>query len=170
MQKPLLILDLNGILIYRLSYKGRIPGAVKLGNFSVWKRPFTEEFFDMIFKKYTIGVWSSANKKNMDLLLNFVFGDRRKDIYFEMNQTSCVTIPNPDEPERPFFIKDLKNVWDLFGIWSMQNTLILDDSLSKVKCNPVGTFYCPDSWTYLDTEDNELSTNGEIYKFLNERL
>lgn len=147
-QKPLLILDINKLLVFRAyapKLKEEFPECVSLvkdatmlGNNWTWLRPDMEEFLDFIFTRFTVAVWSSAWSKNVDLLCDFIFGIRRSELLFEWDQTKCTKIsphPDPKEVTKPLFAKDLQRVWKEYPDYHAGNTLILDDCPYKMHLN-----------------------------------
>jgi len=96
--KPLLILDLNKVLIYRAyaedwlsSAKPPPPaGATLEGKFYTWRRGRLDEFIEAILADYTVAVWSSARRENVNLLCTLVFKKRRGELLFEWDQVSRV--------------------------------------------------------------------------------
>jgi TFIIF-interacting CTD phosphatase-like protein len=49
-------------------------------KFFVWKRPHVDAFVEYLLENFEVGVWSSAMKHNVDKLIDFVFGTRRKEV------------------------------------------------------------------------------------------
>ena len=84
-------------------------------------------------------MWSSAWKKNVNLLCDFIFGERRRELVFEWDQAHCVCVdphPDPRKKGRSLFRKDLKYVWEMFTDYGPHNTLIIDDCRFKMSENP----------------------------------
>jgi hypothetical protein len=67
--KPLLILDLNGVLGEREPYDINSPGALRKFR----RRPWCDEFLQLMSQYYEIAVWSCANGKNITISLNGAF-------------------------------------------------------------------------------------------------
>ena len=150
--KPLLILDLNNVLVYR-EYQDAlapeqaavIPSAVLIGKRLTWKRPHVDEFLEYIFSKFNVAVWSSAMQFNVDLQCEFVFGDKRKQLVFEWDQSKCLVEPRPGAP-KPLFIKPLQKIWSAFPQFSAEDTIIVDDSMEKMKVNPSKCVLLTEKW------------------------
>lgn len=160
MQKPLIIFDLNGIFIDRKYEKpsaDNIPdGAQQLGNFLVWKRPGLTEFLDRVFQVADVGVWSSVNKWNADLISKHAFGDYHEKLVFVFDQSLCVPLPG-DNPHKPIFLKNLSSIWEKFPQYNASNTLIIDDSDAKMVNNPQQCYYNPGTWKHeIDPQWDEL--------------
>ncbi|MQL69114.1 hypothetical protein Taro_001412 [Colocasia esculenta] len=82
-KKKLLILDLNGLLVDVLyeRHPFRRP-PIRVSGKSVYKRPFCERFLDFCFERFNVGVWSSRQRKNIDVVVNFLFGEKRSRLLF----------------------------------------------------------------------------------------
>ena len=178
-KRPLLILDINKVLAFRnfiyddkmiLSEEDR-ESATVLGSHYGWKRPHLEYFLDYVFDKFEVAVWSSANPKNVDLLCNFIFGDR--ELLFVWNQEHCEKIvphPNPNE-SKPLFRKDLVRVWNTFRAFDETNTLIFDDCPYKMTDNPAMNVIFPKPWSYLkQNSDQDMYLRFDAIVELNLRL
>jgi len=178
--KPLLILDMNKLLVCRAfeptlkeefpSYLPYIKHATLLGQHYTWRRPYLAPFIEYALEHYDVAVWSSAQRKNVKKLCEFVFTpEQRSNLVFEWNQTQCNTVdPHPDPTEtKPLFEKPLHRVWKEFPQYDKTNTLIFDDSPLKMRTNPPKCVYQPTSWIVSDTHDDELSPGGgTIFKKL----
>ncbi|KAH0640942.1 hypothetical protein KY285_037528 [Solanum tuberosum] len=83
-KKKLLVLNLGGLLVHRVHRQNRFsvqtykPDLV-CGNFTVFKRPFCDQFLKFCLERFEVGIWSSAMESNMDAILdNIMVGLRRK--------------------------------------------------------------------------------------------
>lgn len=173
--KKLLILDLNNLLIYR-TYTKKFPvevfdhvhNATTIGNHYTWKRPQLDEFLKFCFKNFEVAVWSSARKRNVDRLCEFIFDPKsRSKLFFEWNQSHCnAKTPHPIKTKNcPLFEKQLKTVWKAYPQYNESNTVILDDSYLKMKCNEdfedcVGI---SESWT--PWKEGKIETLEHIIKY-----
>lgn len=158
--KPLLILDLNKVLAFRgfiyndkmvLSREQRVEATV-VGNHYAWKRPHLDSFLDHVFENYTVAVWSSANRKNVELLCDFIFGTYRDQLLFVWCQDECEKItphPDPEESSPALYRKDLVRVWNTFQEFHETNTIIVDDCPFKMAENPPLNVIFPRPWSYL---------------------
>lgn len=177
-ERDLVIFDLNGIFIERKYEKDRnvkIEGATRSGNFLVWIRPDTKEFLDWCFKYFDVAVWSSVKRYNIDSMLDLIFGDRVDDLKFIWDQSHCQEIkPTAEEIEKSdkylksVFLKNLKDVWEMFPQYDESNTLLIDDSDEKSVNNPEHCHYNPGTWDKLD--ENDILMNGHIYGTLYMRV
>lgn len=167
-EKKLLVLDLNGLLVDRAFANGQSypDGAVQLGQLFVWKRPFADEFVDFVLSTFDVAVWSSALRRNVNKLVDFVFGTRRSELIFEYDQTRCRPVPHPTATNKPLWKKPLEVVWQQFPQYR-HRTLLVDDTPLKGADNPDGTMFCPPAWTH-DCTDEAINNalNGDIRAYL----
>jgi len=170
--KPLIILDLNNVLIDRLydadrSHDVDHPQATRVGNFLVWTRPHLQSFLDFLFESFDVAVWSSVKAWNIESLLPLVLGDHQSELKFVWSQDQCQSVDNPDpEAKAPLFLKNLSEVWNAFPQYDESNTLIIDDSLDKLQHNPDQCCWIPDKWSRDMTEDRQLSDSGSFRQVL----
>lgn len=174
----LLVLDLNGLLVHR-EYKQEAPhplpdGHVSVGRFYMWRRKGLDEFLNFLFDHFDVLVWSSAMRKNVELIIEKAFGEQRvKKLIDIFDQENCIAIkphPDPKETRKPLFLKPLERVWKKHPQYNERNTLLVDDSHLKARENPPNTLFCPKAWSaYDDFDDAGLCKGGEVRDFL-ERL
>uniref|UniRef100_A0A6N2MN61 Mitochondrial import inner membrane translocase subunit TIM50 n=1 Tax=Salix viminalis TaxID=40686 RepID=A0A6N2MN61_SALVM len=182
--KKLLILDVNGLLadIANLVVSGKSGEhcCIKLGCISrIFQKPFCDDFLRFCFQKFDVGVWTSRTKRNMNPLIDFLFGDSRHKLLFCWDQSHCTDtgFTTVENTSKPMFLKELKKIWEYLestphlnkGEYNESNTLLLDDSPYKALCNPVHTAIFPQSYRYRDGADSSLGPNGDLRLYL-ERL
>ncbi|XP_050122656.1 uncharacterized protein LOC126600149 [Malus sylvestris] len=87
-RKKLVIFSLNGFIVHRVSIhnktkipRNRTPDGT-YGSYLVFKRPFCEEFMQFCFERFEVGIWSSAQEKNVDGVLDCIMGKLRKRLAF----------------------------------------------------------------------------------------
>ncbi|KAJ6293855.1 hypothetical protein OIU76_022009 [Salix suchowensis] len=165
--KKLLILDVNGLLVDIVSYVSvGYQANIEVFGKSVFKRPFCDDFLRFCFQKFDVGVWSSRTKRNLNPLIDFLFGDSRHKLLFCWDQSHCTDtgFTTVENTSKPMFLKELKKLWEYLesiphlnkGEYDESNTLLLDDSPYKALCNPVHTAIFPQSYRYRDGEDSSL--------------
>lgn len=95
---------MNNVLVHRVfKFTDEQPDTIPfhtsdtlLGTkFYTWKR-------ERMFDKYTVAVWSSAQGQNVEDLVDFVFGEKKKDLLFVWDQSLV-----PTENLKPIFYKNL---------------------------------------------------------------
>ncbi|KAJ3189244.1 hypothetical protein HDU85_002869 [Gaertneriomyces sp. JEL0708] len=155
-KKILLILDLNGTLLERVTPKHRpaananprcppVPDFV-LARAHAYFRPYLDAFLEGIFKHYAVAAWTSANPKNAQPMTQAIFGHYTPQLAFGWDRTHCSDVRNSfrDHSCR----KDLYNVWhdpvvNREGIWNEKNTILIDDTAAKAAYTPDNGLHLP---------------------------
>ena len=184
-KKKLLVLDLNGLLIYRARVKScpqkRYVGESKLqGNFRHYERSHMRSFLHYCFEAFTVAVWSSARVYNMRAMLDMYFSNEQKQrLHFAWGQDHCIDSGERDvsNPNKPLFLKDLHSIWcEPSGIgngFGPENTLLLDDSVYKARYTPDNAIH-PVEWIprrreeEREDDDDVLAETGPLRQFLDE--
>jgi len=157
-RRPLLVLELNGLLIHRVfehkAAKGprlcRAPDD-KVGAFQVWDRPHLRPFVAFCLERFEVAVFSSAKMHNVRGLVKHVFGpDFEARLAFVWDQDRCEVAAerHPDNPHKPVFLKCLAAVeceWP--GRFGPDGVLLVDDDAYKARKNPPHTAIHPPAWT-----------------------
>ena len=135
--RPLLLLDITGVLCHKVD-KGK--GIIKVNSYDVNPRPGHVEFLQTAFKEFEVGFFSSTTKTNADPIL--------KALLTKEQYKACIlfwyrdrTRFDPEVGDNDF--ATIKVLDDLFANpianrekkWNKTNTLIVDDSPSKVRFN-----------------------------------
>jgi hypothetical protein len=94
-EKKLRVLDMSGFLVEKFHQAEKLvekleklprikpPPNGKAGkNQFVYKRPFCNQFIEFCFQNFAVGVWSYAQKQNVDKLVDFIFGDLKEKLIF----------------------------------------------------------------------------------------
>jgi hypothetical protein len=132
--RPLLvILDLNGTLLYR---KQR-------GGSSFQARPFVNEFLQYLFKFHHVMVWSSAQPRNVQRMRSQLIGQQDKDKLIAVWSRDDLRLPKHAYKEKVQVYKQLSWVWSNKSIqakspatWSQADTVLIDDSVEKAASEP----------------------------------
>ncbi|KAK9073264.1 hypothetical protein SSX86_007588 [Deinandra increscens subsp. villosa] len=179
-RKKLLVLDINGLLVDIVAgpdeaYK---PDTI-IGSKAVFKRPFCDEFLKFCFERFSVGVWTSRTRRNIERVLQFLSIDIEHQLLFCWDQSHCTDtgFNTVDNSDKPLVLKELKKLWEKQdpnlpwhkGVYNESNTIFLDDSPYKALRNPPYTAIFPYSYSYRDTQDNGLGPNGDLRNYL-ERL
>lgn len=156
--KPLLILDVNGILCHRVRDR-IIPSSLQSffdnqnldvpANLikEIYRKPIgrvactdiiartdISTFLEYLHEHFTLAVWSSAKRKTVRTLVQMLFPSKiEKELLFLWGQDKCNV--EKDEGHKNMsekvFMKPLSKVWHNFPLWNISNTLIMDDSPDK---------------------------------------
>ena len=145
--KPLLILDLNGILCHRIRKSKESkddespivyrPFDAHVARTPVIARPHLHAFLQhLLASNVCLALWTSAKRKTVhDLLEQLQIPSAS--FLFVWGQDQCLTtidgdaIANDDD-KSPLFQKDLQKVWNRYPLWNHNNTLLMDDSMEKI--------------------------------------
>ncbi|KFY32717.1 hypothetical protein V495_08807 [Pseudogymnoascus sp. VKM F-4514 (FW-929)] len=146
-QHILLVLDLNGTILYR-------PDRRRPSHFL--ERQSTGEFLDYIFARFQVMVWSSARIENVRLMANKLFpGPRRQFLVAEWGRDRMGLTPE-DFVRRVQVYKRLERVWaepsiqgrhplrEAGATWDQSNTILIDDSLEKARSEPFNLVELPE--------------------------
>ena len=118
-QDQLLILDLNGTLCSRIKTK-------------VYVRPHADAFFDFIFKNYTVMVWSSAQARSVNLMCK-IFSPNKPGLVWDRSHLNLSVQEFHRDTET---VKNLEFVWNISDDFNARNTIVLDDTPSKLTHQP----------------------------------
>lgn len=176
-RKKLLVLGLGGLLCYRICYKDRTkvpdrPPDAAYGSYTVYKRPYCEEFIKFCLEKFEVGIWSSAREWYLNSALDCISSGLRSKVLFAWDQNECTNtgISSLEKKEKPIFFKELKKVWDRNWShtdgFSASNTLLIDDTPYKALLNPPYTSVFPTEYKVDNVNDNALGPNGELRLYL----
>ena len=159
--KGLILLDVNGVMCAKYDPREKELECLIINpHYAVVARPGIREFVDELSKTYTLGIYSSTKRHNIIKILKFIFGDGICNAdgipYFQFIADRSYTSLHPDfgvNPDiKPFdTIKKLENIWSspVFNEhrkWGPDNTLIIDDDLSKVVTNPEQTYWVAEKY------------------------
>ncbi|PWN47707.1 HAD-like protein [Violaceomyces palustris] len=151
--KKLIILDLNGTLVYRKT-KNRESGNVAKASAQPIHRPYLSNFLDSRRGEYEVLIWSSAQPRNVDSMVKSILSPHQRSKLLRVWARDTL-IPQRDFNFKKPSIKDLEIVWSALnlstlgetkqiGPWDQSNTLLLDDSLSKAALQPFNHIVVPE--------------------------
>ncbi|ELR10405.1 hypothetical protein VC83_00494 [Pseudogymnoascus destructans] len=144
-QHILLVLDLNGTILYR-------PDRRRPSHFL--ERQSTDSFLNYILSRFQVMVWSSARLENVRLMADKLF-PRRQYLVTEWGRDRMGLTPE-DFVRRVQVYKRLEKVWAEPGIqsrhplqatgatWDQSNTILIDDSLEKARSEPFNLVELPE--------------------------
>jgi len=173
-EKILVILDVDETLIHATDEKLEQNEDFKVFGYSVYKRPFLEEFFEEIKNDFLLAIWSSASDDYVeevakriipeDIKLEFVWG-RSRCTYRRNFQIDEYGYYDDDFRNHYHYIKPLKKV-KRKG-YHLDRILIVDDSPHKSKDNFGNAIY-PRAFTG-DAEDEELKILAKYLQSLKDK-
>ncbi|OMO68224.1 NLI interacting factor [Corchorus olitorius] len=182
-KKKLLILGLGGLLSHRICRKDRTQVQTvhrrpdtAYGSYSVYKRPYCEEFMKFCLERFEVGIWSSAREWYLTNSLDCIMSGLRSKLLFAWDQNECTNtgFSTLEKKEKPIFLKELKKVWEINWSSSFQqraeysasNTLLIDDNPYKALLNPPHTAIFPTEYKAYHANDNSLGPNGDLRLYL----
>ncbi|KAL4578150.1 hypothetical protein LXL04_014269 [Taraxacum kok-saghyz] len=132
---------------------------------SVAKRPHCDEFIRFCLEHFVVAVWSSKVSKNVNDLVNMLFGFLRPNLFFVWHQGQCQNLRHT-KMGKTIYSKPLKKVWLWWQDYSLNNTLLIDDSQEKTSMNPEGNVLCPPTYFYdYNSPDNSLGGCGLLIDY-----
>ena len=138
--KPLIVLDINGILCHRLSpisnlYEHRSYNAV-ISKTPIIPRPNVESFIEYLTNHFCVAIWTSAKQHTARKILGCLIPNKavQNKLLFVWAQDECTKLQTFDDRSRKnkvIFQKYLSKVWTEYPFWDTSNTLMIDDSQEK---------------------------------------
>lgn len=153
----LVILDINGLLC-RKTTEGK--ADLSLGRYGVVVRPGAREFLEFCYQNFDVGIFSSTTYKNASPILDFLLtAEQQKKTKFKWFRDRTSLDPqwgsselsaDPSWDLDEFHDKKIeqystvKKIGDVLSApqinedrkYTLENTLIVDDSLMKMRFNP----------------------------------
>jgi hypothetical protein len=138
------VLDLNGVLIYRGVYVAGRERSVKL-------RPGCSAFLDWLSSQALVSFWTSIADKNISRVVDVVLQGtslKREGVQV-LSQSDCTrsSYVESSNPHKPFFLKNLNVFAKLLGLESVEDVLLVDDSPQKNLLNDVHSAVHPPTWS-----------------------
>lgn len=138
-QPLLLVLDLNGTLLYR-------PDRRK-SHFFI-ERPDTQQFLNYVLAHFRVMIWSSAQPENVELMCNKLFPIESRGRLVAVWGRDRLGLSVADSQRRVQVYKRLERIWNDPEIqaqhplahqgrkWHQGNTVLIDDSVEKSRSEP----------------------------------
>ncbi len=157
--KPLIILDLNGVLCYKIPKDEddviNKDNLISAEYHNIYIRPNVKKFIFWLLKEYSVAIFSSTTYKYVNIILNNIFtNNQRKQLVFLWCRDRCTLDP---EFKNNLTIKKhetIKLLSSVIGnpyinskrIYDLNNTLFLDDSPNKMRYNNKNNYYILESY------------------------
>jgi len=171
-QSLLLVLDLNGTLVYR-----------KTPSINFTPRPFLSNFLDYCMTNHSVFIWSSARPENVNRICGTIFtASQRPHVVSEWGRDT-LELSKREYYEDVQVYKRLDRIWNnetiqvkhpqyaQGGRWSQSNTVLIDDSMYKAAKQPYSHLEIPE---YLgpakskQTGQDKDDVLGQVVAFLEE--
>lgn len=133
---PLVILDLNGVLIHKYHISEDKPTSSlyqreKLNQDIILIRKDLSDFLERLFSKYRIGIYTSTTRKKAEKILDMVLTpSQQEELVFFLSREH--TLKDPDGARDYSTIKSIEYVAIRYHI-PLDQILIVDDDASKIK-------------------------------------
>eukprot|EP01052_Picozoa_sp_SAG31_P018196 SAG31_NODE_1279_length_9036_cov_1.858454_3_plen_234_part_00 len=164
--RPLLVLDVNNVLLCRRPFDRRAaPGA----QFRL--RRHCNEFVQFCFDHFSVAVWSCGRRDTLMAELDTIEAMRelRGRLLFVWSQESSTNLwPRHSEvsAQKPLFLKEISKVWAANPGFGARNSVLMDDHAEKFERNPPGSCIVVPSFCEGDEDDDCLALNGELVGWL----
>ncbi|KAK4148227.1 HAD-like domain-containing protein [Dichotomopilus funicola] len=169
-QPLLVVLDLNGTVIYR---KGHKKGS---GQFSL--RPFAQTFLELCLDRHHLVIWSSARPETVQAICTQLFSRVHRKRILAIWARDRFGLTTADYNLRTQCYKRLTRVWAdpviagghpraaKGGRWSQANTVLIDDSIEKARSEPHNAVTLPEFNGNVDEKPLVLELVAEYLQTL----
>ena len=154
--RHLLILDLNGTLLYRPRNIAKERNAdMRKASKNPILRPYLQDFMTYIFERFDIMFWSSAKPHNVEAMIRAATTPEQRERVLAIWDRDQFGLTKAEYNAKSLTIKDLNRVWRDRRMggkkwrYGAANTVLLDDSLVKAAYQPHNHICVPE---FLGTE------------------
>lgn len=168
-QSLLLVLDLNGTLLYRAK-----------GSSNYKPRPNLTQFLAYCLSEHSALIWSSATPVNVTRICAQLFTpEQRPNIVGEWARDTLGLTPKQYANKVQVY-KRLDRIWTNEALqsthpksdkgirWGQHNTLLLDDSVLKASTQPYSLVEMPEFTDSLDQKEANADVLGQVVSYLEE--
>ena len=168
-QTLLIVLDLNGTILYRTPKKQDLV-----------RRPGLRRFLNYCFDVHRVLVWSSAEPHNLAVLCQKVFTAAQHELLLGQWSRERFGLTPELYKQRVQVYKDLNTVWNdpglqsrhpdsaTGGMWGQHNTVLIDDSAVKAAAQPFNHIEVPEFVTMKGVDVIEETILTTVVKMLEE--
>jgi hypothetical protein len=144
LQHILVVMDLNGTLLYR-------PDRRQPQQFRM--RPSSRQFLHYMLCNFEVMVWSSARPENVRSMCRQLFTPQQKEQLLAVWGRDRFGLCQADYVKHTQVYKRLQTVWSVAAIqnwgptetgWNQYNTILLDDSVEKGRAEPYNLVQVPE--------------------------
>lgn len=150
MDKPLLILDLDETLIYASEQRLEREPDFICGIYSIYRRPYLNEFFQEIKTTFRFGIWTSSTEDYMECVIKNII-PKEIELEFAFGRQRCIPVIDSITGELKW-LKDLKKIKK--KRYLLDRVIVVDDTASNLERN-YGNLLPIFPW-YGSEEDDEL--------------
>jgi hypothetical protein len=145
-QKLLIILDLNGVLLFRPNKKNPK---------NITPREHLEEFLAYLFENHKVMIWSSARPDNVAAMCQQIFTEEQRAKLVAEWARDKLRLTNGQYDNKVQVYKQLSWVWEdssvqqktaswRQGKWDQSNTVLIDDTALKAAAEPYNLIEVPE--------------------------
>jgi hypothetical protein len=151
----LLILDLNGTLLFRPGKRDTMdkPCDMRKGSTRPFLRPRLPEFIAYIFRHFRVMFWSSATPANVNSMIAAITTPQQRKLVAATWARDTLGLTPAEYHQKVVTLKDLRKVFNDKKVgkgWDIGNTILLDDSVVKASYQPYNHVCVPEfmvEWT-----------------------
>ncbi|MCJ1390762.1 hypothetical protein MMC18_003623 [Xylographa bjoerkii] len=167
----LLVLDINGTLLYR-----------RKRTDIIHPRPSLADFLNYCLDNHSVLVWSSAQPENVNMMCSKIFSKTKRSRIIAEWGRDTLELSASDYYQKTQVYKRLDRIWesesvqkhhpryDQGGRWSQKNTVLIDDSMLKASAQPFNHIEVPE----FELKDGKASDGdgtevlGQVVAYLEE--
>ncbi|KAK6079388.1 FCP1-like protein [Seiridium cupressi] len=143
----LVIIDLNGTLLYRPNHK-------KTSTFV--ERPYSRNFLDYCLRTFTVAIWSTAKPENVGKMVPQILSPQDQNKLVAVWGRDTLGLSAGDYHQRVQCYKRLDSIWGDPKVaashpeaqagkrWDQTNTVLIDDSKEKARPQPYNIIQIPE--------------------------
>lgn len=140
-QKKLVILDLNGTLVYR--------GERARCRTQPTCRPGLKPFLDFLFSSFHVMVWSSSTRGSVDTMSRAIFTELQRELLVASWARDTLRLTREQYISKVQTFKNLEWVWESTELreihqFSQTDTIIIDDTQLKLQRHPYNLIEVPE--------------------------
>lgn len=166
-QHLLVIIDLNGTLLYRPSRKQPTKFVA---------RPHTRRFLQYCIDTFTVVIWSSARPENVRHMCDAILTGDLKQRVAAIWGRDKFNLSKQDYDLRVQCYKRLTNIWEdweiarshpeynMGGRWDQTNTVLIDDSIEKGRSEPYNLIEIPE---FFGDKNEQGEILPQVHDYLN---
>lgn len=166
-RRILVIMDLNGTLLYRPSKKR---------PFHFVERPHAKRFMQYCLDNFYVAVWSSARPRNVNNMVSQLLTPDQVQKCLVIWARDRFGLTDEDYDSRVQCYKRLSTIWDNASVqashpdaihggrWDQTNTVLVDDSVEKGRSEPHNILVLPE-FEGLDKETADVLP--QVHDYLN---
>ena len=165
--RPLLVLDVNNVLLCRKPYEQRNGFGPQYQL-----RRHCNEFVRFCLEHYQVAVWSCGRRDTLMAEMaeiEALQGDAKNRLLFvwwQDHSTNLWPRHSAVSEKKPLFLKEIGKIWRHYPQYGPANTILIDDHIEKFEKNPLGSCIVVPAFYDGASHDDCLSVAGELVGWL----